>query len=114
MTGEELLVYFNNITGSMRDLLQKKNADYAVNYNALRNIERVGHILELYTSDMMKMGGPQRYLITLLFLKLDRLCNIMPWKSGVNCESFEDTLQDMCNYLILLGAYIKSKEIGNG
>ena len=85
---------FRNITTSMADLYEKKNANY-------------GNSFEKLYKDLGPIAG-----IVPLHNKLDRITNLV--KGGQNnFESLEDSLTDLANYAIMnLIELQKRKEAG--
>lgn len=99
MTREELLKHHEVLCKQARDLMDKKNRDYAGNdgKEPFANFTRV---------ESMGICSTEQGFMVRLTDKMSRLSSII--ESGTNHvkdESFEDTMVDVINYIVLLSAY---------
>lgn len=89
MKREELIKYHETLTEEARELMRKKNEDYGTGGDPFFNLREFG-----------ELG-----ILVRLSDKLARLrIYIERGTFSVKDESFEDTIQDGINYLVLLGA----------
>lgn len=87
-------MYADNI-----EILKVKNADYSNNSeNPFKNFEMV----ELFGITDTKTG-----ILVRATDKFARLINLMDKEAEVKDETVLDTIQDMQNYLAILGAYLE-------
>lgn len=102
MTRDELLIYHMDCVDKMHQILKKKNADYSgSSNNPFENLQ----LCELFGVCSTEIG-----MMTRITDKFSRLMTfVRTAQYQVTDESFEDTVLDMANYLILLAAYRKSK-----
>lgn len=103
MTRDELIVMHKELCNSALELLKKKNADYAGNdgLEPFANFTRV---------EAMGICKTEAGFMVRLTDKMSRLSSFL--KSGkmqVTDESFNDTCIDVINYMVLLSAYISTK-----
>ena len=103
MTRDELLKIHSDLCFSARELMKKKNADYA---------GRGGNepFANFTRTEAMGVTTTERGILVRMVDKMSRLSSFM--ESGefkVDDEKLEDTILDMINYSILLYAYIQDK-----
>lgn len=103
MTRDELLKMHSDLCFSARELMKKKNADYA---------GRGGNepFANFTRTEAMGITTTERGILVRMVDKMSRLSSFM--ESGefkVEDEKLEDTILDMINYSILLYAYIQDK-----
>lgn len=94
-----------------RDLiatLYSKAADYASEEDVLKNFRTVGAALRLFNVDVTKDIG---YAFVMLFVKVQRLCNLIFSNKKPKNETIEDSFRDLFGYLLLIYAiYNEDKE----
>jgi hypothetical protein len=105
MTREELLKHHEVLCKQARDLMDKKNRDYAGKGGTqpFANFTRV---------ETMGICSTEQGFLVRLTDKLSRLSSIV--ESGtvsVTNETFEDTMIDVINYMVLLSAYTQEKKL---
>lgn len=92
----KLLNYHHALSERARRVMEKKNQDYGEDGDPFRNF---------------RTFGPYGILVRLSD-KLSRLRTFVERGSfQVNDESFEDTIMDALNYIILLSAMVREKEV---
>jgi hypothetical protein len=98
MTQQELAVSVQNTFLSCVELISKKNQDYSIKEDALRNFK------------VITLAGVtlERGLLVRIFDKLARLSNILEKQAAVKEETIDDTILDTINYLAILRAAIKN------
>lgn len=107
MTREELLAFHAELCGAARELMSKKNRDYAGKEGTepFANFTRV---------ESMGICKTEQGFMVRLTDKMSRLSSfIHAGKMNVQDESFMDTCVDVINYMVLLAAYLKEKENSN-
>lgn len=105
MTREELLKHHEVLCKQARDLMDKKNRDYAGNdgKEPFANFTRV---------EAMGICSTEQGFMVRLTDKMSRLSSIIQsGKTNVTNETFEDTLVDVVNYIVLLSAYRQEKQL---
>lgn len=105
MTREELLKHHEVICKQARDLMDKKNRDYAGNdgKEPFANFTRV---------EAMGICSTEQGFMVRLTDKMSRLSSILQsGKTNVTNETFDDTLVDVINYIVLLSAYRQEKQL---
>jgi hypothetical protein len=105
MTREELLKHHEVLCKQARDLMDKKNRDYAGNdgKEPFANFTRV---------EAMGICSTEQGFMVRLTDKMSRLSSILAsGKNHVKDESFEDTMVDVINYIVLLSAYKQDKRL---
>lgn len=105
MTREELLKHHEIICKQARDLMDKKNRDYAGNdgLEPFANFTRV---------ESMGICSTEQGFMVRLTDKMSRISSILEsGKNHVKDESFEDTMVDVINYIVLLSAYRQEKRL---
>jgi hypothetical protein len=105
MTRDELLKHHEVLCLMARTLMDKKNRDYAGNdgLEPFANFTRV---------EAMGICTTEQGFLVRLTDKMSRLSSFV--ESGtlhVSNESFEDTLIDVINYIVLLSAYHNDKQL---
>lgn len=103
MESKEFLFYHAEMCEKMKDLVKRKNADYSgASESAFANFE---------ASERMDVTSVEQGILVRVLDKFSRInCFLKQGVLLVEDEKIEDTIQDMCNYLIILSAYIKSKK----
>jgi hypothetical protein len=106
---EELLKIHQETCDASRKLMESKNQDYGANSDALRNFHWFGAF-----GIIVRLSDKLARLRT--FIEKSQLVTEKDGKVAANImavttESWEDTIQDGINYLILLKAYIKTHGI---
>lgn len=104
MTKSELLENHKKLCEIARALMEKKNADYAGRSGAepFANFTRV---------EAMGICSTERGMLVRITDKMSRLSSFLEsGKLEVANESFEDTIVDVINYMILLHSYLKDKQ----
>jgi len=105
MTRDELLKHHEVLCKQARDLMDMKNRDYAGNggKQPFANFTRV---------EAMGICSTEQGFMVRLTDKMSRLSSIIEsGKTNVKDESFEDTMIDVINYIVLLSAYRQDKRI---
>jgi hypothetical protein len=105
MTREELLKHHEVLCKQARELMDKKNRDYAGNdgKEPFANFTRV---------EAMGICSTEQGFMVRLTDKMSRLSSILAsGKQHVKDESFEDTMVDVINYIVLLSAYRQEKRL---
>jgi hypothetical protein len=104
MTRDELLKFHEEITKEARELMSKKNRDYA----GKEGVEPFANFTRVESMGICKTE--QGFMVRLTD-KMSRLSSfIHAGKMNVQDESFMDTCVDVINYMVLLAAYLKDKE----
>jgi len=104
MTRDELLMYHDELCTTAKDLMSLKNRDYAGNHGnePFANFTRV---------EAMGICTTEQGFMTRITDKMSRLSSFIDCgKMHVANESFNDTIVDVINYMVLLSAYLKDKE----
>jgi len=104
MTRDELLMYHDELCTAAKDLMSLKNRDYAGNHGnePFANFTRV---------EAMGICTTEQGFMTRITDKMSRLSSFIDCgKMHVANESFNDTIVDVINYMVLLSAYLKDKE----
>ena len=105
MTRDELLKHHEILCKQARELMDMKNRDYAGNdgVEPFANFTRV---------ESMGICSTEQGFMVRLTDKMSRLSSIMEsGKNHVKDESFEDTMVDVINYIVLLSAYRLDKRL---
>jgi len=105
MTREELLKHHEVLCKQARDLMDMKNRDYAGNdgKEPFANFTRV---------EAMGICSTEQGFMVRLTDKMSRLSSILAsGKTSVTNETFEDTMVDVINYIVLLSAYRQEKQL---
>lgn len=105
MKRDELMNLHSEITEKAKNLMDKKNRDYAGNdgLEPFANFTRV---------ESMGICSTEKGMLVRMTDKMSRLSSF--FESGqlhVKDESFEDTIVDIINYSVLIYAYRKDKEL---
>jgi hypothetical protein len=104
MNREELLKHHEIVCGDARELMKKKNYDYAgeSGETPFANFER--------TEAMGVCSTEQGFLVRVVD-KVSRLSTfVSAGELKVDNESYEDAIVDIINYMVLLSGYLKDKE----
>lgn len=105
MTREELLKHHEILCKQARELMDMKNRDYAGNdgKEPFANFTRV---------EAMGICSTEQGFMVRLTDKMSRLSSIIEsGKNHVKDESFEDTMVDVINYIVLLSAYRQEQRL---
>jgi hypothetical protein len=104
MTRDELLQFHEELCGAARELMSKKNRDYA----GKDGVEPFANFTRVESMGICKTE--QGFMVRLTD-KMSRLSSfIHAGKMNVQDESFMDTCVDVINYMVLLAAYLNDKE----
>ena len=104
MTKQELLENHVFLCDTARELMKKKNADYAGRSGTepFANFTRV---------EAMGICKTEQGFMVRLTDKMSRLSSfVRAGKMHIKDESFKDTCIDVINYMVLLAAYLHDKE----
>ena len=104
MTKDELIRNHEQLCHMARELMKRKNADYAGRdgKEPFANFTRV---------EAMGICSTERGMLVRVTDKMSRLSSFMEsGKLEVANESFEDTIVDVINYMVLLHSYLKDKK----
>ena len=104
MNREELLQHHDKLTATAKEIMKKKNHDYAGQKgdHPFANFER--------TETMGVCTTEQGFLVRVVD-KVSRLSTfVSAGELKVDNESYEDAVLDIINYMILFSAYISTKE----
>lgn len=104
MNSEELFAYHSRICKDALELMTLKNKDYAGSEGnePFANFTRV---------ESMGICTTEQGFLTRITDKISRLSSfIHAGKMNVQDESFNDTIVDVINYMVLLSAFMKDKE----
>jgi len=105
MTRDDLMKIHEDLCLKGRELMEKKNRDYAGRGGSepFANFTRV---------ESMGICSTESGMLVRLTDKMSRLSSFAEsGKLAVENESFEDTIVDVINYMVLFYAYIKDKKI---
>lgn len=105
MTRDDLMKIHEELCLKGRELMDKKNRDYAGRGGTepFANFTRV---------ESMGICSTESGMLVRLTDKMSRLSSFAEsGKLAVENESFEDTVVDVINYMVLFYAYIKNKKI---
>ncbi len=97
---EKLLDMWYN---QMMELHRRKGHDYATKGDMLANFKRVHKACQLY--DINPSERPEDVFWFYLFIKIDRIRNLIQAGEAPDCESISDSYKDMILYLRLTMAY---------
>jgi len=104
MNREELLKHHENVCEMARELMKKKNHDYAgeSGETPFANFSR--------TEAMGVCSTEQGFLVRVVD-KVSRLSTfVSAGELKVDNESYEDAVVDIINYMVLFSGYLKEKE----
>jgi len=107
MNRDELLEYHSAIWKTAQELMSLKNRDYAGDHGnePFANFTRV---------EAMGICTTEQGFLTRITDKMSRLSSFIDCgKMHVENESFNDTIVDVINYMVLLSAFLKDKEEGS-
>jgi hypothetical protein len=100
MTTVGLLDYIDKYYRSCKEIVSRKNRDYATNDDAFKNFRFSEYV-----------GVPvERAILVRITDKISRISNLLDKEPDVKDESIKDTLQDACNYLAILSAYMEDNK----
>lgn len=100
MTRDELLAIFDNETAAARDLMSRKNQDYAEVDEVFGNLN---------VCELLNITSAEQGILIRMTDKLRRLISLTKREAAVKDESFDDTCRDLINYTILLMARRRSR-----
>ena len=104
MKREDLLQYHGAVCEQARELMNLKNRDYAGNHGnePFANFTRC---------EAMGICDTEAGFMVRITDKMSRLSSFLQsGKMHVEDESFNDTIVDVINYMVLLSAYVKEKD----
>ena len=103
MNREELLKFHDEVCQRTKAIMEKKNRDYggAKGDDPFANFRRV---------EAMGICKVEQGFMVRITDKLSRLSTFIESGTLLVSESAQDSLDDLQNYCILLGAYLKEKE----
>jgi hypothetical protein len=106
MTRDDLIRNHETLCNTARELMKKKNADYA----GRNGVEPFANFTRVESMGICKT---EVGMMVRLVDKMSRLSSFMEsGKLQVANESFEDTIVDVINYMVLLHSYLKDKKHG--
>ena len=106
MTRDDLLRNHELLCSTARELMKKKNADYA----GRNGVEPFANFTRV---ESMGICSTERGMLVRVTDKMSRLSSFVEsGKLEVANESFEDTIVDVINYMVLLHSYVKDKKHG--
>lgn len=100
MTREELMSLHDEMCAKGKSLMTAKNADYSKS-TALGNF---------FVAEALQACSAENGIIVRMSDKLSRIVSILEKGNQVKDESVQDTLVDIINYTVLLGAVIREKK----
>jgi hypothetical protein len=100
-TKEELLEKHDEITKKARETLTDKNDDYTGSADALANFKRYKH---------MGVCDKETGILSRIVDKVSRLSSLVDQERSVEDETFEDTVEDLINYSIILSVAYNEEE----
>ena len=104
MDREQLLNYHTEICQTARDLMSLKNRDYA-------GSEGNEPFANFTRCESMGICDTEQGFMVRVTDKMSRLSSFLrAGKMYVSDESFNDTIVDVINYMVLLSAYVSEKE----
>lgn len=106
MTRDDLIRNHETLCNTARELMKKKNADYA----GRNGVEPFANFTRV---ESMGICSTERGMLVRITDKMSRLSSFVEsGKLEVANESFEDTIVDVINYMVLLHSYVKDKKHG--
>ena len=106
MTREELLEFHTQVCNDAKELMNLKNRDYA-------GQDGLEPFANFTRCEAMGICGTESGFMVRVTDKMSRLSSFLQaGKMHVEDESFYDTIVDVINYMVLLGAYVKDKDAG--
>jgi hypothetical protein len=106
MTRDDLIRNHETLCNAARELMKKKNADYA----GRNGVEPFANFTRV---ESMGICPTEVGFLVRVTDKMSRLSSFMEsGKLEVANESFEDTIVDVINYMVLLHSYLKDKKHG--
>lgn len=101
-TKEKLLEHHKKITSNGLDILVKKNSDYS---------GIAGDVFANFRNAKMLNLKPEKAILVRLMDKMSRLNTFIDRENFlVNEESFQDTVVDAVNYLVILSAMVSENK----
>lgn len=102
MNTSQLLMHHDHLCEEARNLMVKKNADYAEAEAPFKNFE---------LSERLGLCSTEAGMAIRLSDKIQRLCGFLAGKElKVKDESVRDTILDAINYLVLISARLESRK----
>lgn len=101
MTTQEFIESIEETYAMGVEIIKIKNKDYANSSNPFKNFE---------SSEIIGLS-PDRAILVRILDKISRISNLMDKEADVKDESMDDTIIDCINYLAIIKAYRKSKEL---
>lgn len=110
MTQEDYLNYHAEICNMARRLSHSKNNDYSA--PDTRQGDQFAVFANFMQAERLNICSVEAGIMVRLSDKMSRLANLIRagHKRTVYDERLEDTVMDAINYLIILSAYLKTKE----
>jgi len=106
MTRDDLIRNHEMLCNMARELMKRKNADYA----GRNGVEPFANFTRVESMGICKT---EVGMMVRIVDKMSRLSSFMEsGKLEVANESFEDTIVDVINYMVLLHSYLKDKKHG--
>tara|TARA_R100000008_G_scaffold14830_1_gene7209 strand:- start:1173 stop:1484 length:312 start_codon:yes stop_codon:yes gene_type:complete len=103
MNREELLKHHDELCGIAKELMKKKNHDYA-------GSEGNEPFANFTRSEAMGICTTEQGFLVRVCDKLSRLSTFVnAGELKVDNESYEDAIVDIINYMVLLSGYLKDK-----
>jgi len=103
MKTEDFIGSIENTFKELIDVVKKKNADYAGNGDALKNLKLFSLVME--GVDLSKCDPTEVAFMVRKCDKISRMATLMAQEPAVVEEKFEDTLGDDINYNAMWKAY---------
>jgi len=103
MVIDELIKKLKELYDKKMDIIQKKNHDYAKQWDVFSNFEYCAKVANIPIEKVM---------LVFIAVKIARLTELFDKKEALN-ESIEDTLIDLSNYADLLYVYTKQGRVNN-
>ena len=103
MNKQQFLESIENSYKEAMEIIEKKNADYAVESNPFRNFEYATYC----------NVSVEKAILVRISDKFARLANLIDKgeeNRQVLDETTADTIVDICNYLVILKAYMEDKK----
>jgi hypothetical protein len=102
MESEDYDLLIEQYTSSRHALSIKKRQDYATYSDVLSNFKRMGSIITGSSLDELFLTNPEMaFNLLMVYMKLDRIINLLLIKKPNVNEGIEDSFEDAANYLDL-------------
>lgn len=108
MTQEEEIQLIEGFNEKCLALIRSKGHDYSGTEDILKNFKQIHQICSILNVDFSKVESVHMFYI---FIKIQRLCNLIFSDTTPKNESVEDTILDLRNYVDLLNCTIHEKEM---